>query len=517
MRQLSVIAMVTLVTCSAFGAAVAATDPPDIRLPLGTPLMDAFDLNDYFIGTAMPDGTVDIAGSDTVGIRTEEYTVDGSPISHQVKVSSFLVQNAPAIEPMGAEGNAFFNVLRPGVAVSSVDALVGHPGDGGNGTPGGGTPGGGTAPAWSVMFGNVSVSYDAGLRVRSSSVVEQPAGLTATIDEMGNYTLTATDDFMGPTMVTFISGVGDDLDGATVLAAKELSVGDNYAENDGEVVVDGTADVAFHLFSSVEVGSGPATVSVDVVPDTDGMPVGLAAIADPATFADFHYINPTQDSQAGQTMTLRITYDSPSGIIAPYVIAAGGTATYSNLKVYSAPAPADLAVGANELGLITLGGAPIDGNLNSAVLADLSPNAANSAPGTVNLSTENNFGAAGQSVALGEPVGSGEYDSILVLADGASLPGSISARAWVMGTGHLDFVIIAVAGGGQANAIGAAKNIDYANWTPVTISGQLTAADMVWVAVQGLEGGQDSIMVDDIKAMQAMDLDEYFDADLYGL
>jgi hypothetical protein len=40
---------------------------------------------------------------------------------------------------------------------------------------------------------------------------------------------------------------------------------------------------------------------------------------------------------------------------------------------------------------------------------------------------------------------------------------------------------------------------------------------MVWVSVQGVGGGDGSLLVDDMKAMQVMDLDAYFDAVLYGL
>lgn len=520
MRQLSVITLVTLVIAAqAFGAAGVATDPPDIRLPVGMALPGAFDLSDY--NTAGAGGPTDIAGSAAVGVRTEQFTVDGMTVSSTVKVSSALVQNGPAIDPLaGPEGNAFVNVLRPGIAKHSAEALVGLPGGGGGGTPGGGTPGGVTGPAWSVTFGTVAVSYNDGLRIRNSSLVGAPAGLTATVAPDGNYTLTATDAFQGPVLVTFISGAGSDMDGATVLATKGLSVGANYAQNDASVPVNGTAATGFNLYPAVQVGSGPVTVAIDVVPNTSGMAVGLAAVADPNTFMDFAYVNPTGDTRAGQKMRLRVSYESPSGQIAPYVIAAGGNATFSNLKVYKAASAPDLAIGANELelvsGLFATTGPVVDGSFNGVTdVSVLSPNQANGAPGTVGLSSDNNFGASGTSVALGE-AGAG-YDNIS-LNCAPSSPGIIAGRVWVKGNSKAVFVMTELTPAmSVGTAIGAEKAVASANWIPMSINGALRDAGMVWVSVQGVGGGDGSLLVDDMKAMQVMDLDEYFDATLYGL
>jgi hypothetical protein len=320
--------------------------------------------------------------------------------------------------------------------------------------------------------------------------------------------------------VTFISGAGSNLDGATVLASKEISVGSNYAVNDEAP----RAVSASHLYPAVTVGSGAVTVSIDVTPSVAGMAVGMAVIDAPggaAMFQDFAYVNPTGATVAGQQMKLSVSYEAPSGMIAVYVIADGGTATYQNLTVFKAPSVVDLAIGANELdlvsGLFSTAGPVVDGNFNAVTdVSVLSPNAANGAPGTVGLSSDNNFGASGTSVALGEADAAG-YDNIS-LNCAPMAPGSIAGRVWVKGSGKAVFVMTAFnAAFAVQTAIGAEKVVSSANWIPMAINGQLLDASMVWVSVQGVGGGQDALLVDDMKAMQVMDLDAYFDATLYGL
>ena len=110
MRQLSVLTtvalMVAVVTSSAFGGALIATDPPDIRLTVGTPLAGAFDLADYVLGA--PSQVVDIAGSASVGVTDQSYTVtvgaDSVTVGNKVKVSTFLVANGAAVDGLAAGG-----------------------------------------------------------------------------------------------------------------------------------------------------------------------------------------------------------------------------------------------------------------------------------------------------------------------------------------------------------------------------------------------------------------------------
>lgn len=518
MRQFSVLVLVTLVMVgSAFAATDVATDPPDIRLLQATPLNNAFDLNDYFSGNA--GSSVNIAGSATIGVRTESYTVGGIAVSNQVKVSSFLVQNGAVLD--GASANPFVNVLRPGVAVNSAQALVGAP-------AGGGSPAGGSAPVWWITFANVTSSYDQGLRIRNTSLIAQSdgptlqaGGLTATIGAGGAYTLTADQNFAGPVIVTFISQAGSNLDGASVLASKSISVGTNFAGNlDQGQVVNGSAAVAQVPLSEVAVGAGEVTLSVDVVPATTGMAVAIAAINGGFDFNNLVYENPSGACVAGQKMTISCVFDPPANAIIPLLVASGGTATFSNVKIFKAPALADLSIGANEMdlhsGLFSTTGAVIDGNLNAvADVSVLSPNAPNSAPGTVSLSTQNNFGASGKSVALGE-AGAG-YDNVTLLVDPD--PGAICAHAWVKGNGHYDFVmtVFNAAGSGVDRAIGGTFTGDFASWSPISVSGGVTNSAMVWVTIQGVGGGQDALLVDDLKALQVQDLDAYFDAGLFAL
>jgi hypothetical protein len=527
MRQLSVITLVTLVMAAqAFGAAGVATDPPDIRLPIGQSLPAAFDLSDY--NTAGAGGPTDIAGSAAVGVRTEDFTVDGQTVSSTVKVSSALVQNGPAIDQVGSPGgNPFINVLRPGVAKQSVQALVGLPGGGGGVSPNGGTPGGATGPAWSVTFGTAAASYDGGLRVRTSTLLGgAPAGLTASIGADGSYTLTATDAFEGPVLVTFISGAGSDMDGATVLAAKELSVGANYADNDATRVVQAPADDKVQqLYSPVTVGTGEVTVSIDCTPAAAGVQVALAALD--SGYSDLAYVNPTGSVQAGQTIKMSVTFAPPSGVVIPLIQAFGGSATFSNLKVFKAPAVTDLAIGANEVplttGLFSTTGPAIDGNFNSVTgvgaLSAGQANATNDPPPStdVSLSTENNFGASGQSVALGE---AGDAFDNIALVCAPSVPGTLSARIWAKGSPTtMNFVMMVLDSGTftPMTAIGLQKGGAMANWTPLAMTGQVLGGDLVWVVIQAVGGGNGGVLVDDMKVMQVMDLDEYFDATLYGL
>ena len=524
MRQLSVLTAVALtvavVTSSAFAGALTATDPPDIALLPGTPLTGAFDLNDYVVGGAMAAGNVvDIAGSAAVGATDESYTItvgaDSVTVGNKVKVSNFLVANGPAIDGLASPGaNPFVNVLRPDVAASSVAALVG---DVGGGT--GGTPGAVTGPAWAITMANVSEGYQDGLRVRSSSLIAGPAGpslsaggLTAEIDAAGNYTLTADSSFGGPVVVTFVSSGPGGVDGASVLAAASVPVGADYSVNDAPRTVS-----ALDFYPVVTV-SGPVTVSVDCTANA-GVQVALAVLDAPggAPTGDLAYVNPLA---TGSMMTLSVTYNSAGGSIMPAVQAAGGSATFSNLAISAAPAIPDLAIGANAVDLAqvtaSLGaGAAIDGNFNAvADVAAAFPISPNGAAGTPGLSSENNSGASGGSIALGEA--DAGFDNITVVAL-ASAPGNVKAQLWAKGTGHLDLVMIQLGAAGQQTAIGNQGGIAAANWAPVSCSGQLIDAGTLLVVAQGVGGGDGSVLIDDLTVTQVQDLDAYFDADLLGL
>jgi hypothetical protein len=491
---------------TAFAGTGVATDPPDIRLLPGTPLNDAFDLGDYVIGGM---GSVDIPGSADIGITIEEYAVGDMTVSNVIKVSSFLVQNGPTL---AGGDNPFVNVLRPGVAVSSAKALVGAPADGGGPiTPGGVTPGGVTAPVWYITFATVASSYDEGLRVRNTSLIAesdgpmlQAGGLKAQINEAGVYTLEADATFSGPVIVSFVSQAGANLDGTSLLATKEIASGGSKTSADAQMVT----------YPVVNVGSGEVTVSVDATPSGAGVAVALAALDSPGGttgFADLSYVQLV----VGGKVTLKVTYAAPSGYITPLVMASGGSATFDNLQVYAAPAIVDLAYGANELDLYKMGTTTVvDGNLNSATLADLSPNAPNAAQakGTVSLSDDNNFGASGQSAALGEP---GEADNVTLIC--RPLPGPLTARIWAKGGPHIDFVMTGLKGGALAMSTGRQADVDFAGWTQVSISGVDNGADVVWITAQGVGGSDGGLKVDDMKALQVIDLDEYFDADLFAL
>jgi hypothetical protein len=530
MRQLSVltaVALTVVVTSSAFGGALTATDPPDIRLLVGTPLTDAFDLNDFFVGGELADGTVDVPGAAAPGISMESYDItvgaDTVTVSNTVKVSSFLVANGPAIDGLAGGGaNPFIVALRPGVAASSVAALVGSTG-GGQAV----TPPAVTAPAgWSVTIGTVSQSYVDGQRVRSSSLIAGPGqpsqsagGLTAEIDAAGNYTLTSDASFGGPVVVTFISSGSGGLDSASVLAAASLPAGADYSANDAPQTISGTADAPGRATYPAVSVSGEVTVSVDCTASA-GVVVALALLDAPggAPTGDLAYVNPIAQ---GGTMTLSVTYASPSGSIIPLVQAVGGQATFSNLVISSAPAVPDLAVGANEVDLAQVtpalaAGAAIAGDFNAITdVAATFPVSPNSAPGAPALSSDNNFGASGQSIALGEADAAG-FDNITVIAQ-ASAPGHVKGTLWAKGAGHLDLVMIQLGAAGQQTAIGNQGGFSSANWAPVSCAGQLYQAGTLLVVAQGVGGGADSIMVDDLKVTQVMDLPEYFDAALLGL
>ena len=518
MRQLSVLTAVTLlvvaVSSSAFAGALVATDPPDIRLPVGTPLTGAFDLNDYFIGGTMADGSVDIEGSADIGVRTEEYTIsaggDSVTVSNKVKVSSFLVANGAAIDPMASPGgNPFVNVLRPGVAATSVQALVG-----GGGAAQGGTAAPVTGPGWYITFANVNVTYNQTLRVRDASLIASSdgpsldaAGLLAEIDESGNYTLTAQEGFGGPVVVSFVSvGADGSLDGASVLASGSISVGDNYAGNDEVKSLSDGDQVAYAAVDA----AGMVTVSVDATPATDGVAVAIAALDAPggAIYGDLAYTN-VYNTVAGQTITISTTYNAASGTLVPLVQASGGAATFTNLKVYRAPAVAEMAVGANAVAMTTQGGAAEDGTFESGnSAADLVGTSPNGATGAVSLKD----GA----VALGEDA-AGANDNITVVA-AYSAPATVAARIMATGDdGRCDLVITALSSAfAPTSSIGQFKTLS-GGTVPITISGEVSDAAMVWVTAQGVGGGQDGILVDNLVASQAQDMDEYFDADLYGI
>jgi hypothetical protein len=502
--------MVALVASTAFAGALVATDPPDIRLKTGTPLTGAFDLNNYFVGGTMAAGVVDIPGAAAAGVTTKTYTItvgaDSVTVSNKIKVSTFLVANGPAIDVLAAGdgGNPFVNVLRPGVAVKSVKALVGGAGVGPV------SPGAVTGPAWVITMANVTSEYQAGLRVRSSSLIAGPAGpslsaagLTAEIDDAGNYTLTAADGFGGPVIVT------GGLDGASVLASGSISVGTKYAGNDEEKVVEAGAAPVQVAYDAVTVGAVEVTVSIDCTPAADGVNVALAALDAPggAIYGDLAYVNPTGDVVGGKTMKLALTYKPASGTLVPLLQVVGGKATFKNLAVYRAPAITDLAMGANEVPLTSMAGVAVNGNLDTVALADLSPNVPNSAPGTVHL--------AGGAVLLGE-AGAG-FDNVTLVAKAAS-PANVGARVWAKGTaGRVDIVITALKNFVAATSIGQFRTAAFPAATPVSISGQILSADTVWVTVQGVGGGDDAIVVDDLKVIQVLDKPEYFDANLYGL
>jgi hypothetical protein len=326
----------------------------------------------------------------------------------------------------------------------------------------------------------------------------------------------------GPVLVTFISGAGSDMDGATVLASKEISVGQNYAGNDEVKVVQAPVGGTMQaVYAPVTVGTGEVTVCIDCTPGANGVEVALAAVD--SAGGGLAYVNLTGAAKGGQTAKMSVTFSAPSGVIIPLVQAYNGSATFSNLKVFKAPAVTDLAIGANELpltsGLFSTTGPAVDGNFNSVAVADLSagqPNAADGASSDVSLSTENNFGASGQSVALGE-AGAGFDNITLVCAP--SVPGTLSARIWAKGSpSTMNFVMMVLSSAfTPMTAIGMDSTAAMANWTPLSMTGQVLEGDMVWVVIQAVGGGNGGVLVDDMKVMQVMDLDAYFDATLYGL
>jgi hypothetical protein len=512
MRQLSVLTvaalMVVSVTGSAFAGAGVATDPPDIALQVGEGLDAAFDLNDYAVGAEAADPIVSYSPGDAPSVTAQTYMIGDLEVGNTVKVSSFLISNE----------NPFANVLAPGEPMTAASALAG--------CEGGGTPGALTGPAWMITAANVASSYADGLRVRSTSLLGQSdtgslsaGGVTASIDEAGVYTLSVEEGAGGPVMVTFICALDDDMAGATVMASEKLALPDAVTVGSQAVTLDGSAATAteYFGFSTVDVGMGVVTLSVDCTPAADGVQVALAALdwvgGGPGALA---YTNPSGDSMAGVMSTLSITFKSDSGMIVPIIQAAGGSATFENLMVYSAPASPDLAIGANEVGLSQLttafaAGDPIDGNMNAVTAADF-PQSPNGAAGTIAISTENNFGESGQSIELGEG-DSGLFDNIAVVADVA--PGDVGLKVWVKGTGHVDLVLIQLdAAFAPLTACGVQKDIDAANWMELSASGQINQDGLAIVVVQGVAG---STMADDLKVTQNMDLPQYFDADMYGL
>jgi hypothetical protein len=463
----------------------------------------AFDLNDYAVGAEVADGVVSYSAGDAPSITAQEYAIGDLTVGNTVKVSSFLISNE----------NPFVNVLRPGEASTAAVALAG--------CEGGGTPGALTGPAWTITAANVASSYADGLRVRSASLLGASdtgsltaGGVTASIDEAGVYTLSLEAGAGGPVIVTFICGLGDDMDGASVMVAEEISVGDNFASNDAEVVVDPAGAASkLEFLPTVEVGTGVVTISVDVTAAAPEVQLALAVLEAPggAPTGELAYVNPI-----GGPQTLAITYKSPSGTIMPALQAAGGAATFANLQIYSAPAPPDLAIGANEVGLSQLttafaAGDPIDGNMNAVTAADF-PQSPNNAQGAIAISTENNFGDSGQSIELGEG-DSGLFDNIAVVAD--VVPGDVGLKVWVKGTGHVDLVLIQLSAAFvQQTAFGVQEDIDAANWMELSASGQISQDGLAIVVVQGVAG---STNADDLKVTQNMDLAEYIDIDLYGL
>jgi hypothetical protein len=477
-------------------------------------LNGAFDLNDYFVGGTMAGGVVNIPGSANVGITPQSYTItaggDSVTVGNSVKVSTFLVANGAAIDGLaaGGGGNPFVNVLRPGVSVSSVQALVGAAG----GAQAGATPGPVTGPVgWSITFANVASSYQQTLRVRNASKIAESngpslsaAGLTAEIDAAGNYTLTADDGFGGPVVVTFRSGsAAGGLDGASVLASGEISVGANYAGNDETKVVDGSS-LAQVMYDAVDVGGAEVTVAVDCTPAAAGINVALAALDSGLANNELAYVQHIA-APAGTTR-LSLTYKPPSGTLIPLVQVVGGTVTFSNLKVFRAPAVAQMSVGANSVDMTTQGGAAEDGTFsganNAAALVGSSPNAA---PGTVNL-------GAG-TVLLGEA--GTDNDNISLLAAYAG-PANIAAQVQLTGSaGRGDIVITALdANFGAATSIGQFRLVSGSQI--VSCAGQLLApSPMVLVTVQGVGGGQDGIVADNMACSQVQDLDAYVDLDLY--
>jgi hypothetical protein len=337
-------------------------------------------------------------------------------------------------------------------------------------------------------------------------------GLTAEIDAAGNYTLTSDASFGGPVVVTFVSSGPGGVDGASVLAAASIPIGADYTANDAARTVS-----ALDFYPVVDV-SGPVTVSVDCTANA-GVQVALAVlnVVGGAPTGDLAYVNPLA---TGSAMTLCVTYNS-SGSIMPAVQAAGGSATFSNLAISAAPAVPDLAIGANAVDLAqvtaSLGaGAPLDGNFNAVTdVAATFPISPNGAVGTPGLSSENNSGASGGSIALGE-AGDG-FDNITVVAQ-ASAPGNVKAQVWAKGeNAHLDLVMIQIGGAGQQTAIGNQGAFSSANWAPVSCSGQLLQAGTLLVVAQGVGGGDGSVLIDDLTVTQVQDLDAYFDAALLGL
>lgn len=549
MRHLSVLLTLALVASSSFAGVVDTTDPPDIRQLPNSATVDAFNLNDYFATNnagaaaftgADADGSVDVAGAAAVGLTDLSASIavggDSADVSFTRKVSSFMLSGG------SMPGDAMFvQCLRAGVAASSAAPLTGGPA-GGGGSPGGGTPGGetpGGSAAWMITFANVSAGTTAtGLATRTSAVTASgqdsltAGGLTASIDAMGNYTLSSDASFAGPVVVTFVKKAGDDMDSASVVAAAAESVGANFAGNlaDGKTLTSTGAAVLDLTLGNAAV-SGKVRLSVDYVSDGAGVTLGAMDLDTYNGGGQNMALIQLTGAEVQASGTLVTTMMAPaSGVIVPFVqVASAGTVTFSNLQICTADADTTYAVAANALGLTGwFVDTPVAGDFSGGIAEVYQNlNAASDVHNAVVASSANNFdtpGTAG-SIAL-EAKADGSLSNASVLAAGYEGSGVLRvvchAQRASGDSGFLALVLTAMGADAANDVAFFATFVDSATlatggWTEVDTYGAVSDGSFALIATVQNAGGDSVVNVDDLAVYTVLDTPETFDATLLGM
>jgi hypothetical protein len=507
--------------CVPVQAATVNAVVPDIQMGVGE--TSTFDVSDMVIGTpdvsggALTDGSLEVFGSDSVGMLDLIVGDDSSVVSVGPVVSGPGLVMIPLMSGDTAEGSVDLPDL-----------------GGGGGTPGGGTP----SAALIATVGSVMLDVGGnGLRSRVSSVGGD--GVVPTLNADGSYSI-AENGLAGDAVVTLGAGgsavhlnvassVAVDMGAAAVAALPAGDLAQADPTYDGGITIDvgpgqGTLVVAL---AGVSVGDPGSEVTLQADYSATAVDnVNVAIIAFDA--ADVGGLNPSAIAysnagapqiQAGEG-TLSVSFTSASGMVVPAIQVAcgadsgGGAVTLSNIQVVSAGPLTSYALNPNAKAdlLNIVDQSAIDGSAASVDgwLADI---LATGEAGGPAASGENNFESAAGAGAMSLAGADGVANAAAQVSVGA---GAVALECYAMAAGGDGNLALVLTGGGGADVeiFALASSLSSDGFGKLTVGTTLAADATAFLVVQA--AGAD-VVVDDICVRVDEDIPAFLDYALLGM
>jgi hypothetical protein len=412
-----------------------------------------------------------------------------------------------------AGGNRFAWFISPGDSFSSSVPLSNLPQGGGSGGGTGSGVTGGAALIQTIASVGINTDPVTGLRERviNGDVASgSNGGLTASLSPDGNYTVAASDSFVGNHIVTFGASGAGGTDAVHVLASSSVTLGAPIVGT--HTVAPGESALVFDPALSVPVNGGAATVALYYnASSVDGVAIaaiGFDGALDSSTVA---FSNSSgANLEAGAVKGLATSFTVTSGSIIPAVqVFNGGSAAVTveivKAMVASAGPLHDFALNPNSTAAYNDFSAGIEGIVPDILGAGAAAPAADGG---------NNF-ASGAAGAMSLP-GAGGFSNGSIIT--TSAVGEVAIEAYVQRVGAADAgsALALVATDGGATSISVFKpgsSVPEGSFMKVTGSGTVSAAGQIFLVIQA--AGFNAI-VDDVSLRSITDAPEHFDADLLG-